>query len=387
MQVDLLPPIPHHQVPNSALPEAISLQVQLLNVQVEEHLEAQRSRIIRVHRGIDRTGGIDMATTIFPTGLTNQLMRLNSVYIWSAAVQIAYHLPAVLRASGDERFRAVNTMAGAVSAGLLIGGASRALASRITKVVVAQAKTLMGNHSGTALESVCAPFIHNALHNTAFTGVRHGLEAAWSALQACLAYMRGGLSDHAEAAQHRYQAGQAFGGRAAVRVIFNSLAAGSISFVCGPLTFASVAPIGISSILISRISENIVDYVLDTMRPRIYRWRTWAVSFFRDVRPKVWHSTDPIAQHILENVITDQLSCPISHQLIVEPIRSKITGQIYEKRHIQYWVEEHGSDPMAPRTSANWSKHFEVAADVVYWLNMYKQLLGLEQRPEEEVEA
>ncbi|KAK6331285.1 hypothetical protein TWF730_004372 [Orbilia blumenaviensis] len=73
-------------------------------------------------------------------------------------------------------------------------------------------------------------------------------------------------------------------------------------------------------------------------------WRDWFRSLFNDRHIHIWagdtleaNQNDPILQ---------ELECAISHCIVVDPVRSTLTGQLYERHEIMAWIKQHGTDPI-----------------------------------------
>ncbi|KAK5988224.1 hypothetical protein PT974_12364 [Cladobotryum mycophilum] len=78
-------------------------------------------------------------------------------------------------------------------------------------------------------------------------------------------------------------------------------------------------------------------------------WSQWLASWFIDSRaPKRWAGGD---YENFEKRIPEGLWCSISHEMVVDPVRSIRTGHLYEREQLYRWLQSKHKDPIT-RTKA-----------------------------------
>ncbi|KAK6524491.1 hypothetical protein TWF281_011398 [Arthrobotrys megalospora] len=102
------------------------------------------------------------------------------------------------------------------------------------------------------------------------------------------------------------------------------------------------------AILVSVVSVLISDAVVEAMIAKKHAaggWMKWLMSWILpDRRYYAW-----AGENFDENqdaTITRELECAITHCVVVDPVRSTLSGHLYERHAIMAWLKRNGTDPV-----------------------------------------
>ncbi|KAF3173318.1 hypothetical protein EYR41_009963 [Orbilia oligospora] len=99
-------------------------------------------------------------------------------------------------------------------------------------------------------------------------------------------------------------------------------------------------------ILMLRISNLIVDDII-TQKHRAGGWINWFRSFIiPNRRYYTWAGLEENVNRIQLDPMYQELMCPLTQSLVVDPVRSTLSGQVYERHAVMRWVRESGTDPI-----------------------------------------
>ncbi|KAF3133654.1 hypothetical protein TWF703_006711 [Orbilia oligospora] len=99
-------------------------------------------------------------------------------------------------------------------------------------------------------------------------------------------------------------------------------------------------------ILMLRVSNLIVDDII-TQKHRAGGWINWFRSFIiPNRRYYTWAGLEANVNRIQLDPMYQELKCPLTQSLIVDPVRSTLSGQVYERHAVMRWVRENGTDPI-----------------------------------------
>ncbi|KAH8802460.1 hypothetical protein F5884DRAFT_886958 [Xylogone sp. PMI_703] len=192
---------------------------------------------------------------------------------------------------------------------------------RDPKLLASLASKILGTVSGTY-----------AVAGTVVSGAFFAFQGLWHAIKAAIAKFMG---DSETCDIEWEKAKNAVGIDNCVRALVSALS-GAVAVESGFL--GALVPCAIYF-----LSKWMMEYVI-SQKNRRGGCRSWFTSLIVQYRgPMVWHGG---SFESFQSQITNELRCAISHDIVVDPVRSIRTGTLYERTELYHWIDEEGIDPL-----------------------------------------
>ncbi|KAM0788616.1 hypothetical protein ACM66B_001735 [Microbotryomycetes sp. NB124-2] len=328
------------------------------NARVHGPLEAERHNAVADRARIIREGAQAADAMPNTAGIVNSVhaAKVGNSNLSTDRIQIRGAIAAAVLALGHE-IVAYSQVPEAQRAGFWAQAARRTIASGAIGALTANAfriveKALLG--LGPSLKAffgggslpLLAEFANCATTGAAavVTTGSYIFNALYHLVQAGVAKLRGDNTTYELEMRFARQNGPLEIGLRTLSVVAGLQTSAVVSGVAVGLIGTGIIPAAISMCtftLCQALSEALF------VRAKVYGgWLSYlATWFFTDRRRRAWVGTD-LRYDIEEHRVTDALRCPLTVELVVDPVRSNRTGTLYERRAIEKWVLQDGRDPL-----------------------------------------
>ncbi|KAH8754602.1 hypothetical protein F5883DRAFT_573230 [Diaporthe sp. PMI_573] len=264
--------------------------------------------------------------------------------VMGAAFELACGLNEVLAAPPEQRLAAWTMLAARVCKAAVAAGATSYLAQKLQRFLVVHVKRILALFaSPESAEKLAFKLVGNSLEASALGGALVAsaflaITSLWHTSKSVWAKYNGDL----ETSNIEWQ-------RSIEALSVDNLVRTFVTTISGVVIATGVAPLagtGAMGFLVPCAVYLLAQWLIEeaiTRKNHYGGWSLWFSSWIMEYRgPKVWKGGNFEA---FENQVTEELMCSIGHTIVVDPVRSIRTGQIYERALIYQWIDKEGTDP------------------------------------------
>ncbi|KAL7959767.1 hypothetical protein V8C34DRAFT_278696 [Trichoderma compactum] len=325
-------------------------------------LDAEKERLLREFRKIEAKGGYFDA---FHPGFTRLVSRLPSPAsngiasgtfasgsgystMWAGFIAAAYQLlvglPEVYQASPLVRRRMMGEVIAKTLGAALVAGLSAYAVKKLEEFLTKNIpRFLSAICSKTAAESFLFKMVGKGLALPATAGAlaAAAVTALTSFYYAATSAWANFNGDAASSDEEWEKMWKALSLDNCLRTAI-SAAGGYITYLLAPLLGT-----GYLSVFIPVVLYFLCEWVLELIvasKDNHGGWSRWLASWFMpDQGRKAW-----VGGYLndFSNRLPDQLICTISHELVIDPVRSIRTGHVYERKQLYEWLDQRHTDPI-----------------------------------------